>query len=623
MNKSKFLMILIALLILPAMAFGYSVDMNGEYGSFGSRASAGMWYDETDVLFNAPVRLWEFNGTALLTSFGNYRNYNNLNGATFLDWNDTSGTYYAVGAIGKPLWLLGMDSIRGGVYTFQLGSTTPTFDLNASGITNSEGNYIGITDNYNAGGTNTTTLLRDGKDMAYYNEQSIQVISVGLAYKLSDDMTFGVGLQLDKDINCLTTGGEKNFSDTAHLAVSPTPTLQQSAKIIYPENDGADMDSESEYAFNAQLGLKMGDQMKVNALLMLKLVSKNNPAQMKLSAIDVTLQNWNTDIYETKSATYDVTNINYDNYTWNLGSFGDTGEQGVTEYEDDRSGMDIGIAIDADYEYDKICILTPSVFFQTRMGMSIDAKATDKYSYIEKDRVAATTLDTYTHNNITELSKEDGSEGLTTWGAGVKIDFINLKDIKLAMGVNFSLKSESEEYTEKSVQTETWIFDDGVAGDSPAIFPNDIQTQALEGTYVINTTSSEEIEDSTRTITWAIPVGTVIGISERWNFKGGALYTKELTKRTVNTKDKNVNDTTVFTPAGGTAETTYSSSVINEEKESIIYGESSSTYYSYGVEFNYNENLKIECNGFLDGAGADILDLSTYSSLVLSASYRY
>lgn len=621
MNKSKFFIILITLLILPAMAFGYSVDMNGKYGSFGSRASAGMWYDETDVLFNAPVRLWEFNGTALLTSFGNYMDYNNITGETFLDWSNPGSTYYAVGAIGKPLWLLGMDSIRGGIYTFQLGDKVNTYDLDTSGTLDSEGNYSKSDVVYNTtDGSVISSEAWDGKDMAYYNDESIQVISLGLAYKLSDDMTFGVGLQLDKNIDCLTTGGEKNYSDTQNLL---TPTLRGSAKIIYPENDAADMNSESEYALNAQLGLKMGDQMKVNALLMVKLVSKNNPNSYDLDTIDISAQVYDTDIYETYTETINVSQADYNDYAWdaNLGLtlINDAGGSGTTEYEDDRSGMDIGIGIDVDYEYDKICILTPSAFFITRMGMSIDAKKTDKYSFVAKQRVAATTLDTYTHNDIVELSQEDGSDGLTAWGAGVKIDFINLKDVKLAIGVDFSLNLNSEDYTEKSVQTETWIYDNPAA-----TTPGDPRIAGNEGTAVKTITTGEEIEDSTRTITWAIPVGTVIGISERWNFKAGALYTKELTKRTIISKDKNVNDITVVTPLGGATTTSYSTPVVNEEKESIIYGESSSTYYSYGIEFNYNENLKIECNAFLDTPGAgSILDLASYRSLVLSASYRY
>jgi len=120
---------------------------------------------------------------------------------------------------------------------------------------------------------------------------------------------------------------------------------------------------------------------------------------------------------------------------------------------------------------------------------------------------------------------------------------------------------------------------------------------ATTGEFDNDTSSNKEVHH-----TWSFPIGAELGIKENWTLRVGCAHTVDL--RT---------DTAIST---GDIET-----------NTVTKTASRSTSYTYGVGYNWSENLKLDINAFLEEpsvAGttdkASILDLATYRNLAISAA---
>ncbi len=649
--KFKRILTFISILLLPFVAYGYYSDFSSPIGSFEARATGGMFYQDVDVLYRSPVRLWEFQGTLLLTSFGNYDHYNDfivLGGAinTNLKWGTQDDTFFSIGVIGKPLWFLGNNDIRGGIYAFQYGSKSVAYDLDndidtgfdpsVQGL-DSEGYYKRITLNDNGDGlgnpgdnTNDMTDTFEAKDMIYHRDTSRRSIIGGATYKFSESIKLGVGLLLDKNENILTTGGEKTYTE---VIVKPDPVLLADISLTAKYLEQGDTDaynSTNTYALGLQGQYKLSDEMQADVLLDLAYVSKVNPLGWEIDAIDVSYSEENTDVEETDIGIFNRSILDYDIFgipgaliDGNPG----TKPLATTKFEDNRSGIDIAITPELNYTYDKMLLIDLIINFSTRLGMGIDASREQKLTLDTADRVAATTLDDYSYSQTRDITYDNGSESKFAIGGGTKLDFLNLKDIKLAIGLFFQYKSAGENYTYEQKNETTWTYDDGLTAVTPFLTQPGTGANGGDGEGTMNETSTTGY-DYTRNISkteWTIPVGTIIKLSKKWDFKAGARYVKTYTKTVEKTEKPSDSGTTTVSKPLGQAETTVTALVLapQTERESTLYEEASYTEFAYGVSYNYNENLRIAINAFLEtNPGGNLLDLATYRNLAISATYK-
>ncbi len=494
--KFKRILTFISILLLPFVAYGYYSDFSSPIGSFEARATGGMFYQDVDVLYRSPVRLWEFQGTSLLTSFGNYDHYNDFidlsASPTFntnLKWGTQNDTFFSIGVIGKPLWFLGNNDIRGGVYAFQYGSKSVLYDLDNDidtgfdpGVqgSDSEGYYKRITLNDNGDGlgnpgdnTNDMTDTFEAKDMIYHRDTSRRSIIGGATYKLSESIKLGVGLLLDKNENILTTGGEKTYTE---VIVKPDPVLLADISLTAKYLEQGDTDaynSTNTYALGLQGQYKLSDEMQADVLLDLAYVSKVNPLGWEIDAIDVSYSEENTDVDETDIGIFNKIVLDYDNFAMFgiPGALidGDPGTKtlATTKFEDNRSGLDIAITPELNYTYDKMLLIDLIINFSTRLGMGIDASREQKLTLDTADRVVAFTQNAYSYSQTRDITYDNGSESKFAIGGGTKLDFLTLKDIKLAIGLFFQYKSSGENYTYQQEDTTTRTYDDGLGAVNP------------------------------------------------------------------------------------------------------------------------------------------------------------
>jgi hypothetical protein len=119
---------------------------------------------------------------------------------------------------------------------------------------------------------------------------------------------------------------------------------------------------------------------------------------------------------------------------------------------------------------------------------------------------------------------------------------------------------------------------------------------ATTGEYETDTTTTKDASH-----TWSFPIGAELGIKENWTLRVGAAHSVVLSTHTdIMTGDIETNTVT------NTA--------------------SRSTNYTYGVGYNWSENLKLDVNAFLEEpadatkSNASILDLGTYRNLSISAA---
>lgn len=115
---------------------------------------------------------------------------------------------------------------------------------------------------------------------------------------------------------------------------------------------------------------------------------------------------------------------------------------------------------------------------------------------------------------------------------------------------------------------------------------------------------STDLVEKTATHKWSFPIGAEMALKENWTLRVGAAHSVSLATRTVNYEDD----------IGETNTTTQS--------------DTRTTSYTYGVGYDWSENLKIDVNAFLmepaqangSTSRASILDLATYRNLAISAA---
>ncbi len=608
------------------------------YGSFGDIATAGMYYDEIDIMYPRPFEMLRYSGTVLFTAFGNYRNYQTpvgiANYERYLSWNAVVGDYYAAGVIGTPLWFLNMDDIRSGIFFMQRGGVTMTYDLDSQGGWDTEGSW-NSTFNYDDGsgagqvandGIIDRTTQENWKDMKYYEDQSDTIINVGTAYPLSKSLTVGLGVNIERQLNILTTEGEKTYVTTIP---SVTPQIQNNYKITYPKQEGIDRTSVKDYDLNLSVAFKMSDALEIQGNLITGLHYENNPDGDEIEAADITRSfpspvdplknNTRTETVNTSEWDYDV------QLALALGTiFADNiAGAGLTSFEDDRNGFDLGVILRTEYDYDKTVLLIPTVLFEKRFGMSINANKVSEYKFTRENYLTPTQKENYTHTFKRDYSKSDGSDTYMDIGGALKIDFIKLKDVKLAMEIEYNYISTNEKYKETISRTETWTYNDETGVTPQAGAYGDVLVLIGQGTetHTENTNSETEINISIHRL--RLPVGTIIPFAKKWKFKVGALY--ERIYKTIETIRK-FNDGQIsesYTSTAASESRKNETQMDSYEATSVQKQVSNQTFYSYGIEYNYDENLKIEFNAFLDTGAASILSITAYRDLAISATFRY
>jgi hypothetical protein len=119
---------------------------------------------------------------------------------------------------------------------------------------------------------------------------------------------------------------------------------------------------------------------------------------------------------------------------------------------------------------------------------------------------------------------------------------------------------------------------------------------ATTGEYETDTTSTKAVDH-----TWSFPVGAELTLKENWTLRVGCEHIVVLST-----------DTAIMT---GDIET-----------NTVTKTASRSTNYTYGVGYNWSENLKLDINAFLEEpsdatkSNASIFDLGTYRNLAISAT---
>jgi len=99
------------------------------------------------------------------------------------------------------------------------------------------------------------------------------------------------------------------------------------------------------------------------------------------------------------------------------------------------------------------------------------------------------------------------------------------------------------------------------------------------------------------TWTWGFPIGAELTLKEKWTLRVGCAHNVELS----------------------------TDSYITEGINTVTKGADRSTNYTYGVGYDWSENLKLDINAFLEetASGSEnqsILDLATYRNLAISAA---
>ena len=631
MRANFFVISLLLILLLPLTISAQ------RYGSFGNISTAGMYYDEIDIMYPRPFEMLRYKDTVLLTTLGNYQSTYAVSAGTpyqrYLDWEPTGSVnaYYAAGIIGKPLWLLKMDSIRGGVFFLKQGTVNSYFDLDKQGLPfEAEGKWLD-TVNYDDGsgvgqaandGVIDRTETHEFKDMKYYEDTSDMLTQVGAAYPLSESFAVGLGFNVQRQINTLTTGGEKTFTETVPSAALPSRT---NFYVKYPEQDSIDRNSVTDYDLNLGASVKLSDIFEVQACLITGLHFESNPDNEEISVIEIAasyVSPGDPTKQDTRTETINVSELGYTNTCFSAGNIlNDSGTLGVTKYENDLGGLDLELRLRAEYDYDKTVLLTPSLSCDKRFGMSYESKKVEEYKFTEQEYVAGL-MDSYSHTIEQETERSDGSDTDIGFGGGLKIDFLKLKKVKLAMEFLFDYDLDTRTYTEEVTVVESWTYDDpAVVNPAGGFFQ--VGNGAFEGSETATDTTTTEYERDIRTITWTLPVGTVIPLSKKWNLKAGAVYQKTYTKTEETREFVDGQQSRSYTSTAS-AGSTNSEVVMNiTESTRTSRQEANWTFYSYGVEYNYNESFKLEFNAFLDTAVGTILELATYRQLAISGTYRY
>lgn len=239
-------------IISPSFSFVPLSNSQNNLGSYRLDATAGMFYDELDIISVHPVSLLEFSGNRLYTTWGNVRNnvdflYNptlSYKGMTM----PTADNTFVFGITGDPLSKLGLSDSRMGFVFQNRGAKATFFNLDNVAGNDSEGKWENIT-SQNTDGSADGSIDREtilSADMKNYSNQAINQFNVGFAKKglILDDLVVGFGVARNSDYNKRITGGTKSYklrylNDNGMPSGYPAGTREgDTYELTYADNDG-------------------------------------------------------------------------------------------------------------------------------------------------------------------------------------------------------------------------------------------------------------------------------------------------------------------------------------------------------------------------------------------------
>ncbi|MFH1368872.1 MAG: hypothetical protein ABII64_07080 [Elusimicrobiota bacterium] len=663
-------------------------------GSFQRAATQGMFYSELDVVTADPVELLDFEGNNLYTAWSNARNWNNgtfTNGATpnapALTWGNSAGAlsdYLLLGVVGNPLGGFGIEGSRAGIVYQNCGAKAAfeELDQNMGGAAGFEDQFTtestqNIEDNVVVDSIEVDRQRNMKADMKGYTWTRNTQWNVGVAKNdmFINGLALGFGLAHQGDAIVYTGGGSKSYTQTYLTDLGATTGGMNAGNRLGDNYSATYLDEttdlNSNWATDVTMQGRYGvlDNLTVQGTFGARFATTINPGGLldasftaqgslrkngvQIDAID------DTNIGGTQYFNTGTSLINQSQLTKaagpTLGNFTANGiwdhaagNAAVTDFSDKRTGM--GPMIEAQGTYTGVeKVDVTGIFHYDTVKQPIDASQTNELSTVKRIVNPAAVAETgIWSNNYVETIKTEGENTTTNLNVGTKIEFKAMEALKLALGGFIYTNTKIDDFSKVSVTKQrTVIYSDGNAADVPgtvnlANIPGPVgatfgtDTGFGEGTW--QDTDTDELCGKTKVeeVIYSIPVGIEIPcVADKLIFRAGTNYLITKTKTTTNSESKVSTQSTAATPQGGTTLTTTSFlTTTGVTSERITYAETNENLYTYGIQWNVNQNLTLACNALLDNmansavtAGgtprSSLLDIDAYRNIQLQAVLHF